>query len=141
MYQKQITTSEEALSHLFFHCCLQDGEYTEDELRLLSEKIVVGGLNEHLNFKEEIIKYRAYYNDITDDTEYVQFLLQVIKPVKKLALYSYCVELCLSDSILSVEEEELLQTIGTSLNLDDAEQTIIKTVMVQRKLVATKKVF
>lgn len=139
MYQDEVKTRDQALSHLFFHCCLQDGEYTKEELQLLSEKIVVGGLNQHLNFKEEIIKYRAYYNDITDQASYIQYLLQLINPVNSLAIYSYCVELCLSDANISKAEGDLLQLIGAGLSLTDTEQSITNVVVLQRKQVETEK--
>lgn len=141
MYQDEVKTAEQAISHLFFHCCLQDGEYTDEELRLLSDKIVTSGLNKQLNFKEEIIKYRAYYNDIGDEAAYIQFLIQLIKPVNKLALYSYCVELCLSDVTLAAEEENLLQAIATALPLDAREQIVANMLMLQRKKVEKEKLF
>lgn len=141
MYQDQVTTPEEAVCHLFFHCCLQDGEYTDREIELLSEKMVLGGLNAKLNFKEEIIKYRAYYDAIRDEVIYVRFLIDVIKPLHPFALFSYCIELCLTDAILGAREEHLLQVIGYALNLDATEQTICRTVMLQRKTVELRKIF
>ncbi len=141
MYQDEIKTRDQAISHLFFHCCLQDGEYTPEELKLLSEKIVVGGLNQHLDFKEEIIKYRAYYNDIDDQGAYIQFLVQKINPVNSLAIYSYCVELCLSDAAISKEEGKLLQLIGSSLSLTDTDQSIANTLVLQRRQVETEKIY
>ena len=141
MYQQEVKTPEQAATHLFFHCCLQDGEYTEEELKLLSDKIVTGGLNKHLHFKEEIITYRAYYNEIGDQAAYIQFLVQLIKPVHKLALYSYCVELCLSDASLGVAEDQLLRQIAEALALDTREQDIATAMMIQRKRVEKEQQF
>src|SRR5437868_5673599 len=84
MYQDVIKSRDQAISHLFFHCCFRDGEYTPEELQLLSEKIVVGGLNQHLSFKDEVISYRAYYNEIGDEAAYIQYLVQIINPVNGL---------------------------------------------------------
>jgi hypothetical protein len=141
MYQDDIKTRDQAVSHLFFHCCLRDGEYTTEELQLLSDRIVVGGLNQHLNFKEEIIKYRSYYNDIGDETSYIQFLVEMINPVNSLAIYSYCVELCLSDTIINREEGLLLQLIGSSLSLTETEQSIANALVLQRRQVETEKLY
>ena len=141
MYQDQVTTPEEAVSHLFLHCCLQDGEYTDREIDLLSEKMVLGGLNAKLNFKEEVIKYRAYYDAIRDEVIYIRFLIDLVKPVNPFALFSYCVELCLSDALLGAREEHLLQIIGSALQLDLTEQNICRTLILQRKAVEIRKIF
>lgn len=141
MYQQQVNTPDEAVSHLFFHCCLQDGEYTDKEIESLSDKMVKGGLDKKLNFKEEVIKYRAYYDAIGNEETYIQFLVALIKPFNPLALYSYCVELCLTDALLGTREEQLLQHIANALHLDAQEQLITRTVMLQRKTVEVKKIF
>lgn len=141
MYQDDIKSRDQAISHLFFHCCLRDGEYTTEELQLLSEKIVVGGLNQHLNFKEEIVKYRAYYNEIGDEDAYIQFLVQMINPLNTMAIYSYCVELCLSDALINKDEGRLLQTIGNILSLTDTEQSLTNALILQRRQVEKEKIY
>src|SRR5215213_7671079 len=98
MYKDYVTTQEEALCHLFFHCCLKDGVFEEAELNQVSERIVSLGLRSTLNIKEEVIHYTTYSPSITDETAYLQHLTKLINPVNDLALYSYCLELMLSDS-------------------------------------------
>ncbi|HVE61654.1 MAG TPA: hypothetical protein VNA26_07540 [Chitinophagaceae bacterium] len=141
MYRDAINTQDEALSHLFFHCCLKDGEFSESEVKAVSEKIVDAGLNRELNFKEEILKYKDYRSFIGDETEYLNFLIKLIRPINELALFSYCIELCLSDASIGVNEGALLSAIGKSLDIDEQNQTIIKNLMVQRKIVDTQKIF
>lgn len=141
MYQEIVSTQDEALSHLFFHCCLKDGEFSSAEVSAVSEKIVDAGLNTDLNFKDEIIKYKSYRSAITDETEYINYLVKLIRPTNELALFSYCVELCLSDAEIGINEEALLTVIATSLEIDESAQTTIKNLSVQRKIVDTQKIY
>jgi uncharacterized tellurite resistance protein B-like protein len=141
MYKDIVNTQDEAFSHLFFHCCLKDGEFSSAEVKVVSEKIVDAGLNNELNFKEEIIKYKGYYSAITNETEYISYLVKLIRPTNELALFSYCVELCLSDASIGVNEESLLSVIARSLDIDELTQTTIKNLIVQRKIVDTQKIY
>jgi hypothetical protein len=56
-------------------------------------------------------------------------------------LFSYCVELCLSDASIGVNEESLLSVISRSLDIDELAQTTIKNLIVQRKIVDTQKIY
>ncbi len=141
MYQDKVTTREEALSHLFFHCCLKDAEYTTEELNALSEKMVIGGLNDDLNFTEEMQKYKSYFGAIENDEAYINYLVHLIQPANNLALYSYCVELCLSDSVFAQQEETLLLKIGAALDVENSEQSTINKLIVQRNIVEVQKLF
>jgi uncharacterized tellurite resistance protein B-like protein len=141
MYQDLITGQEEAITHLFFHCCLKDGEYTTAELNKLSDKIVSAGLNKELNFKDEMQKYKSYYKSIEDDEAYLEYLVQVISPVNELALYSYCIELCLSDAVFAAQEESLLKRLAHVLQIEDEECNAVLKLMTQRNVVETQKLF
>ncbi|WEK34749.1 MAG: hypothetical protein P0Y53_19865 [Candidatus Pseudobacter hemicellulosilyticus] len=141
MYTTDIKSQDEALTHLFFHCCLKDKVLADAELEAVSAKLVAAGLNKTLNFKDEIVKYRNYSEAISSETEYLRFLVEQINPVNELALYSYCAELVLSDNTMSPEEEALLVNIGETLGLEDTEQAIVKRLMIQRKVVETDKLF
>lgn len=136
-----IRTPEAALSHLFFHCCFRDGVVTNSEIKNVSEKLVSVGLNTELNFRDEVIRYQSCRKNLTDEVTYLENLIAAIRPANELALYSFCIELCLSDGQLQAEEEQLLQTIAGALGLDKDEQTICTKLMVQRKVVETEKVF
>jgi uncharacterized tellurite resistance protein B-like protein len=135
MYQDKIVTRDQALCHLFFHCCLKDEVYTESEMDLLSRQIVNHHLNKQLDLKEEMIIYRCYFNEIPDDESYIKFLVQKIQPVNRLALYSYCMELRLGDNEMRPEEQQVLQYIGHALNLEEGEQAITKAIFIQRYMV------
>lgn len=141
MYQEAVRTGAEALTHLFFHCCLKDKEYTRTELNTLSDKIVATGLDKQLNFKDEMQRYKSYYPAITSDEAYISYLVNLIKPVHELALYSYCVELCISDSVFAAEEEQLLARIGNAFGIDAAAQETCRKLMIQRNVIETSKLF
>ena len=141
MYTGLIKMQDEATVHLFFHCCMKDGVFKEAEIDNVSARLVALNLHANLNFKDEILKYRSYTKSITDENAYLQYLIGLIKPVNELALYSWCVELCLSDADLSPAEDHLLENIARILAIGTAEQTLIKKLIVQRKVVETEKIF
>lgn len=141
MYTTEIKSQDQALCHLFFHCVLKDGKLADKELDNVADKLVAVGLNKELNFKNEIINYQGYQADVTDEQEYLQFLIEQINPVNELALYTYCAELLLSDNVLTEEEEILLKHLGDALGIDDHEQAVAKKIMIQRKVVETEKIF
>lgn len=132
------TTSAEAISHLFFHCCFKDGTVTADEINAVSEKLVAIGLNKQLNFKDEIIRYRSHREAEGNETAYIEKLVAAIQPKYPLALFSLCVELCISDGIQEMENQ-LLQKIGSALYLTEDEQIVCKKLMAQRNAIAREK--
>ena len=140
MYQDYITTQDEAICHLFLHCCFKDGNFSHEEVNVVAEKFVELQIHRDLNFKEELLHYKAYKESIADEREYLQYLLKLINPVQDLALYSFCVELSLSDSLLSEEEESLLKQIATLLRIEQEKETIDKLIT-QRKAVELEKIF
>jgi uncharacterized tellurite resistance protein B-like protein len=141
MYKEYVTTQEEALCHLFFHCCLKDGIFEEPELDQVSARIVSLGLRSTLSIKEEVIHYTTYKPSIIQETEYLEHLIRLINPVNDLALYSYCIELMLSDSSFDLAEEILTDKIAEVLKLEQSERQVIKKLMTQRKVVETEKLF
>ncbi len=141
MYTEKVKTQDEAICHLFYHCCFKDDRFTETELDAIAGKFVSFGLKGKLDFKEEAKKYRSYEDSITDDAAYVDFLIQLAKPANEFALYSYCVELCLADAEMTMEEEKLLIEIATALKIPVNEQAVITRLMVQRKVVETQNLF
>ncbi len=140
MYTDYITTQNEAICHLFLHCCFKDGKFSHDEVDTVSEKFVDLQIHKDLNFKEELHHYTSYMPEVTDEEEYLRYLIKLINPVQDLALYSYCVELCLSDGLLSAEEESLLKKICTVLEIGE-EHITIDNLFTQRKAVELEKIF
>lgn len=140
MYKDVITTHEEALTHLFFHCCFKDDTFNDDELKAIADKLVMVDLHTHLNFKEEVVKYRSYRPQLEDEQAYLNYLVQLIRPTNELALYSYCVELCLGDAILGATEERLLKQLAHLFEIE-ADAEAINKLMIQRKVVETQKLF
>lgn len=141
MYLTTVSNQDQALCHLFFHCCLEDDRFTEPEMESLSGTLVELGLQPKLNIKDELINYRSYKSSITDETAYLKFLLAFINPVNELALYSYCVELCISDPALDPREESLLTKIAEALEIEPGIGLIINKLMAQRKAVQIQKIF
>jgi hypothetical protein len=141
MYGTLITTPDVALCHLFIHCCFKDGKFTQTEIDLAADKFVLLELHKELNFKDEILKYKSYRNAIEDETEFLAHLVKLINPTNDSALYSHCLELCLSDAQLDTSENKLFEILGHVLQLTEEEQNIIKKLMIQREVVKTNKFF
>lgn len=140
MYSDYIKTQNEAICHLFLHCCYKDGKFSHDEVDTVSKKFVDLEIHKDLNFKEELLHYKSYQNSIADEEEYLNYIMKLINPVHDLALYSYCVELCLSDGLLSAEEESLLKKISAVLDIGE-EQSTVDNLITQRKAVELEKIF
>ena len=140
MYNDYITTQNEAICHLFLHCCYKDGNFSHEEVDSVSAKFVDLQIHKDLNFKEELQHYKSYINDVTNEDEYLNYIIKMINPVHDLALYSYCVELCLSDGLLSTEEESLLKKISNILDIGE-EQSTVDNLITQRKAVELEKIF
>lgn len=141
MYSSLVNSQDQAICHLFFHCCLEDGEFTESEMNDLSGKLVGLGLSPRVNIKEELIRYRSYKSTISDEQAYLKFLIQLIKPVNELALYSYCLELCIDDPMLDAREEALLEKLRETLAIEPTEANVINRLTAQRKAVEMQKIF
>ena len=89
MFEKYITTKDEAVCHLFLHCCFRDGTFSKEEIDNVSAKFVDLQIHRDLNFKEELQHYRTYQEQLDDETDYLKYLLKLITPVQDLALYSF----------------------------------------------------
>ncbi len=138
MYSTEIKAQEQAICHLFFHCCLKDNVFSDPELTEVSSRLVDVGLYKTLDFKTEVQRYQAYKSTITDEAAYLEFLVKMIMPVNNLALYSYCVELILSDSTLSAGEESLMLKLAVLLDISPEEQSVTKKLVAQRKVVKSE---
>ena len=143
MYTTIVNNQDQALCHLFFHCCLEDEKFTEAEMDNLSGKLVILGLQPKMHIKDELVSYRSYKPSITDLDEkaYLAYLIRVIKPVNELALYSWCIELCISDPSLDAREDSLLTRLAEVLEIEPGIALIIEKVMAQRRAVELQKVF
>ena len=140
MYQTIVTTQNQAICHLFFHCCMKDGEFEESELNQISEKLVILGLEKDLDFKNEVIQYRQYKPMLNNEKSYLQHLIDLISPVNELALFSYCIELMISDGHLEMTEETLAGNIADILSIDTATKEAIMKLQMQRKVIETEKI-
>ncbi len=141
LYNDFIQTADKAVCHLFLHCCYKDGSFTDAEMDNVSQKFVTLGLNKELNFTDELVAYKSYRLNITDEREYIRDLVAQINPTSELALFSYCMELGLSDSSLDFVEKDLTDIIGEVLDIDKTEQETIQKLMIQRQLVTVNKFF
>jgi len=142
-YTNIVDSQDQALCHLFFHCCLEDEQFSEAEMDNLSGKLVALGLQPKLHIKDELVNYRSYRPSISEEDErpYLDYLIQLIKPVNELALYSYCVELCISDPTLDAREDALLNKLADALEVDPDAARVIEKLMAQRRTVELQKVF
>lgn len=129
------------MCHLFLHCCMKDGQLTDAETDLAADRIVRLKINRHLDVKLETVRYREYVSSLEDEAAYIHFLVQAIAPVNTLAIYSYCVEMILSDQEINSAEDRLLHTIGDALQVTAAEQDAIQKLVVQRKVMENDSLF
>jgi len=141
MYTNIISTQDQALCHLFFHCCLEDEQFSEAEMDNLSGKLVTLGLQPKVRIKDELVSYRSYRPSITDEKAYISFLIKVIKPVNELALYSYCLELCISDPSLDAREQTFLNILAEELEIEPGIAQIAEKLVAQRRAVEIQKIF
>jgi len=141
MYTNIVKDQDQALCHLFFHCCLEDDRFTEAEMDNLSAKLVTLGLQPKVHIKDELLSYRSYRSSIIDERRYLIYLIQLIKPVNELALYSYCIELCISDPSLDAREDSLLSKLAGILEIEPGIAQIIEKLVAQRRAVEIQKVF
>ncbi len=141
MYKNEVTSQDQALTHLLLHCCLKDGRFEDAEIDKISDIFVQFDLQKAQNFKNEIHLYRGYFPEITDEQQYIDFLVNLIMPVNVFALFSWCLELMLIDDSISTEEEALLQKIADALDISTEENATIYKLMVQRRIVLTDKIW
>lgn len=141
MYKTLVTSTDKALCHLFIHCCFKDDVFVEEEIDEAAAKFVALDMHKNLNFKQEVKHYRSYKDEIINEHEYLEYLIKLISPASEAALYSYCLELGLSDAALDASEKKLFDVIGDILSLTREEQSIIQKLMVQREVVKTNKFF
>jgi len=141
MYTGLIKAPEEGICHLFYYCCMKDGNFDEAELNNISDKLVSIDLQKKLNFKDEMRKFKSYQSSITDEDIYLKYLISIIKSNNNLALLSWCIELCAADGDISQEEQLLLVRIANMLNIGDTEQDLIQRLMIQRNKVLLEKGF
>ena len=140
MYNQLVSTPDQALCHLYFHCSFKDGALDPAETDSMADRFVTLGMQKELNFKDEMRAYRSYKSDIIDEWLYLEYLIKLISPVNTLALYSYCVELVVSDEDFDQGEEDLVKKIASLLDIDEQQQQVILKVLVERKVVETKKI-
>ena len=141
MYNTTVISQDQALCHLFFHCCLEDNQLSDQEKEDLSGKLIALGLRDKLHIKDELVAYRSYKPMIDDEQAYIRWLLGLIKPVNELALYSYCVELCIDDPVMDAKEEALLVKIATELEIPIPDSLLINRLIAQRKAVELQHIF
>jgi len=141
MYQSIVRTPDEALCHLFLHCCMQDGSLKGQEADLAADRIVRLNIHKNVDIKTETRRYVEYLSSIANQEDYIKFLVRIITPVNPLALYSYCVELCLGDNHMEVAEDQTLAKIGSALLLTSEEQQAVQKLLVQRKVIEAENIF
>jgi hypothetical protein len=107
----------------------------------LSALLVQLELQPKLHIKNELVTYRHYKPSITDEHSYLKFLIGLIQPVNEMALYSYCLELCISEPSLDAREEALLLKLGEILGIESADMVVITKLMAQRRSVEIQKIF
>lgn len=140
-YEQVVRSQDQALAHLFFHCCYKDEEFNEKEMDALTSKLVNMGLNKELNIKKEVKSYLTYKDSLQDELSYIIYLVALISPVHDYALFSSCAELSISDETYSLEDEELLKNIGNVLQIKEPDQKTMRHLAMQRRIVRLQRFF
>lgn len=141
MLIKEFDSKDEAICHLFLHCCFKDGEVKEKELDYVSDLFVELDMHTIVNFKDAVVQYNAYKAGITDEMAFLSYLVKSINPVHQYALYAFCVEIILSDASLEPQEERLLENLAQILEISKEKRELINTLFAQRKAVEMEKIF
>ena len=136
-----IESADVAICHLFLYCCFKDGQFTSEELDTVAGKFTQLEMQKEVNFKTEMAAFRSYLPGIENEREYLAQLIASINPTNEAALFSYCVELMLSDDKLESSEEQLLIHLAALLNISDETRNVITRLYIQRKVVSTQKFF
>ena len=81
MYNDYITSQDEAICHLFLHCCFKDGKFSQDEIDAVSSKFVDLQIHRDLNFKEELVALQILSSSIQSENEsaYLQYIIKADK--------------------------------------------------------------
>ena len=141
MNNEYIKSPNQALVHLAFHCCLKDGELQTSELDSISGTFVSKGLNKELDIKEEMAHYQSYHKSIKDETTYLRFLLDTIKPKNKLALFAFCAEIIYRDGNVAISEELLLNRIAGILYIRESDNQTIQNLIAELNDVEKRNAF
>ena len=141
MYRTLITSPDQALVHLAFHCCLKDDTLQDEELDLVAANIIAKGINKTLNLKEEMQHYQSYYKSIKDELVYLDFLIDTINPKNKLALFAFCAEMVYRDNVISLAEEVLLNKIASLLHVRDEENIAVQKLVCELNEVESRNAF
>lgn len=141
MYRTLITSPDQALVHLAFHCCLKDGDMQEVELDSITNSFIAKGLNKTLNLKEEMQHYQSYKTSIKDELVYLDFLIDTIQPKNKLALFAFCAEIIWRDGVIALSEEVLLNKIADLLHVKDEENMIVQKLICELNEVEKRNTF
>ena len=102
-----------------------------EETDAVSEIIASIQLQKDVHVKDEIRNYQAYSSSIGDESEYIHHLVRLIRPDKALALFSICVELCVSDGVIAASEATLLEKIALALTLEVSARKAIEDLVLQ----------
>ena len=141
MYRERINSTDQALVHLAFHCCLKDGELQDEELDLIATSFVAKGVNKELDLKEEMKTYKSYCQKITDETTYLIFLIRAINPTYKMALFAFCAEIVYRNNRVSFGEEIMLHKLAGLLNVSEAESASVQRLINEMYQVEKKNSF
>ncbi len=126
MYREKISSADQALVHLAYHCCLKDGEMQPEELDLIATSFVAKGVNKNLDLKEEMKAYQSYAKDLTDETTFLIFLISTISPKYKLALFAFCADIIYRNHQVTMGEEILLHKLAGLLYITETESTTLQ---------------
>lgn len=141
MYRELLHSADQALVHLAFYCGLKDGSLQERELDFLSTTFAAKGLDKTLDLKVEMAHYQSYQKMIGDETVFLKFLIDTIRPRYKLALFAFCAEIIYRDGNIAIPEEVLLNKIADILCVKDEENLLVQNLIAELNQVEKNNAF
>jgi uncharacterized tellurite resistance protein B-like protein len=135
--RKLFVQKEDALIHLLLHCCLKDRELQDEELNTLSEILVEFRLDKTLDMQAEAAGYKGYSESIADENLYLSFLIRLIDPKNKIALFSFCLELFYSDRNITMSEEVLINKLSAALRITPTQSETVQELIMELSAVRT----
>jgi uncharacterized tellurite resistance protein B-like protein len=141
MYQQEITSAQQALTHLLLHCSYKDGESDEKEMHTILNIVSQLYGTSDVSLQQEKAIYLSYASRIKDEQHFLNFLIQLIKPAGRLALLWYCAQVTASDKTIAFSEELFISKVASMLHIHTDECRTIHMLALQIHAVEKSQMF
>ncbi len=136
MYQELIHSKKDAMLALLIHIAGRDGEYTDRELKSLTNKMSFFDFDGE-DIKTAMLHYSIYHEHIKMEYDFIEFLLNIITIEESFGLFSLCFDIAYSDTI-DEDSESILKIIAQKLNVNESEYSLIYLMTAQKRVLQIK---